>query len=143
MIGIYKITNCITGDFYIGASRNLEKRGRQHFFNSCVGHTPQFKADIRRYGRDNFKIEVIEECEASALNEREQHYLRIFQPPYNAVWKGCKRGGNFQKKVRQATKKWWDELPESTKEKIIRNNLKGPELGTRSRQRPGRKSAGL
>ena len=28
--GVYKITNTVTGDFYIGSSKNIERRWKAH-----------------------------------------------------------------------------------------------------------------
>lgn len=30
MIGVYKITNSITNEFYIGSSKNVQRRWREH-----------------------------------------------------------------------------------------------------------------
>ena len=61
MVGIYKITNQITGEFYIGKSKNLKKRlyNHQHY----ARHSAKFDADIALYGWSNFTFEIIELCD--------------------------------------------------------------------------------
>ena len=60
MIGIYKITNKITGEFYIGQSGRLENRlnaHRQRAFNENNHdyNSPLYK-NIREYGIENFEL---------------------------------------------------------------------------------------
>ena len=71
MIGIYKITNKITGHSYIGQSVNIQHRLAKHRnYDQDVAHYPLYKA-IAKYGIDNFTIEVIEECTIDELDNRE------------------------------------------------------------------------
>lgn len=129
MTGVYKITNLITGDLYVGSSVNLSRREKQHFSKKRFGHTQRFDEDIERYGVENFSFSVLERCDKKNLKEREQHYLQKLQPKYNVVWKGCKRGNEFCERVSRTTKEWWNNLPSNIKEKIINNNLTGPPVG--------------
>ena len=69
---VYKITNLINGKIYVGQTKfSVEKRFLQHAkANSIIG------AAIRKYGSENFKIEVIEICKnALELNEREIFWI--------------------------------------------------------------------
>ena len=84
--GVYKITNIITGEFYIGSSCNIEKRWASHKIPSAHKKHPNSKLykDMAKYGRDNFTIEVIEETDN--LREREQYYIKRLKPSYNNNW---------------------------------------------------------
>ena len=69
---VYKITCLINRKLYIGQTRkSVEKRFKQHArANSLIGRA------IRKYGVENFKIEIIEHCESKAqLNERENFWI--------------------------------------------------------------------
>ncbi len=89
MVGIYKITNKETGDFYIGQSRRLEKRLRAHFQKYIKPyHSKKFKSDIEKYGRDGFKIEILEYCDVSELIQKERYYINKLKPTYNTVYDG-------------------------------------------------------
>lgn len=82
MIGIYKMTNKINGRCYIGQSTHIEKRWKDHYYayqniNDEGYNYPLYKA-MRKYGYDNFTFEILEECDAAVLNEREMFYIKHF-----------------------------------------------------------------
>ena len=88
--GVYKITNNITGDFYIGSSKNIKRRWAQHKRPSVQKQWPNSKLykGMASYGLDNFTFEIIEETDN--LREREQYYIEQLNPSYNNNWaQGC------------------------------------------------------
>ena len=93
MIGIYKITNKINGNSYIGQSINVEKRLLYHkkYRNELIKNKVLYKA-IEKYGIENFDFEILEECKKEELNEREKYYIE----KYNTYYKGYNmtRGGD-------------------------------------------------
>ena len=74
-IGIYKITNKINGKAYIGQSRKIEQRFHEHIYanTSSLIH----KAIIK-YGQNNFTFEILEECSAEELNEKEIYWIKYY-----------------------------------------------------------------
>ena len=78
MIGIYKITNPYN-EVYIGQSKNIAQRICQHKNNSS---NYGLKESIKKFGYDNHKIEVIEECDASVLLERERFFIELHKEKY-------------------------------------------------------------
>lgn len=74
-VGIYKITNLITGMSYIGQSRYLKSRLTRH--KNGKGDQLISKS-IRKHGPDNFIFEILEECDLELLNEKEQHWIAEF-----------------------------------------------------------------
>jgi group I intron endonuclease len=79
MSGIYKITNLINGKIYIGQSRNLRRRQNEYSrYSEKKGHGLMKRA-ILKYGWGNFRFEVIEECPADLLNEREEFHINEFK----------------------------------------------------------------
>ena len=84
--GIYKITNTITGDFYIGSSKDVKKRWREHKWPSTWNKYPnnQLYQDMQKYGVDKFEFEVIEEAEPGKLKETEQKFIETLNPTYNS-----------------------------------------------------------
>ena len=137
MIGVYKITNLVTGDFYIGASNNVARRKSQHFTNKKSGHTQKFDDDILRYGRDAFSVEVIEECRKEELWEREQYYLQTLQPRYNVRWRGCKRSEETKARVSKALtgKKQPRDVVERRKRSIAERHKIHPQTNAGHRKR--------
>lgn len=91
MIGIYKITNIINGKCYIGQSKNIEQRFKEHQYHkqTIVG------SEIELYGLENFKFEVLEECDEARLDQLEEYYIK----KYDSIKKGYNRvqGGQHNK----------------------------------------------
>ena len=83
--GIYKITNTITGDFYIGSSKNVKKRWTDHkapsTWNKCPNN-PLYK-DMQKFGIDKFEFEILAEVEPGSLKEAEQKFIETLKPTYN------------------------------------------------------------
>lgn len=72
---IYLIVNLVNGKMYVGQTvQTLTERFKQHAkSDSVIGKV------IRKYGRKNFRIEVIDECETrEQLNEREKFWIAFF-----------------------------------------------------------------
>lgn len=86
MVGIYKITNLITGDCYIGQSRNLKKRINNHHQKGI--HSKLFEDHIKEYGWESFETEILEECDTEVLLEREAYYIELLKPTYNTIIRG-------------------------------------------------------
>lgn len=85
MIGIYKFTNKITGEIYIGKSTRIEGRYKNHKTRSNPNSNVEnsyFHKKAREYGFENFSFEILEECDKSLLNEREQFYIKKFNSQY-------------------------------------------------------------
>ena len=85
IIGIYKITNTITGDFYIGSSNNVKRRWVEHKKPSTWKNCPNnpMYLDMQKYGVDKFVFEIIEEVEIDSLKETEQQFIEMLKPTYN------------------------------------------------------------
>lgn len=81
---IYKITNKVNGKSYIGQTRyTLEFRWRQHLHKK---DNVYFHNAIKKYGAENFSLEVLEECDLDKLNSREIFYIakyNTFENGYN------------------------------------------------------------
>ena len=90
---VYKITNKSNNKVYIGCTTNtLLYRFNEHKYR-C------FKTDIktklcnslRKYGADEFEIELIEECEISDMYEIEKKYIELLETFENGL--NCTIGG--------------------------------------------------
>ena len=80
---IYKISNLVNGDFYIGMTRDRDtrRRWRKHKTNALHLDTYLYRA-MRKYGIDQFTIETIEET-AGDPEALEIQYIGELSPPYN------------------------------------------------------------
>ena len=83
--GVYKITNTVTGDFYIGSSKNVKLRWANHKCQSKWNEYPNnpMYLDMQKYGLDKFVFEVLEVVEVGSLKEREQYFIETLKPTYN------------------------------------------------------------
>jgi len=83
IIGIYKITNPL-GRVYIGQSTNIEKRRDADYKKlNCKGQPLLYKS-LLKYGWEQHKFDIIEECLFEELNIRE----RYWQDYYNVLEEG-------------------------------------------------------
>lgn len=81
--GVYKITNTITGDFYIGSSINIMSRWAAHRSPSTWKERSRMKIyqAFQEYSLESFDFEIIEETDN--LKEREQYFISLLNPAYN------------------------------------------------------------
>lgn len=92
---IYKITNKVNGKSYIGQTRyTIEFRWRQHQHKK---DNTYFHNAIKKYGIDNFSIEVLEECNVEDLNSREIFYIAKYDTFHNGY--NLTLGGDGNKRL--------------------------------------------
>lgn len=99
MIGIYKITNKITGKSYIGQSVNIATRWSAHKSTSRSEETldgNELHKDILTLGIDNFSFEVIEETTIDKLDEREIYWIQYYNTYYNGYNRTLGGNGNVR-----------------------------------------------
>lgn len=120
--GIYMIINNLNGKQYIGQSRNIVRRYLQHLQPRSKG-TPEFHKEIQQMGKDNFVCIILEECSEEKLNEREEYYIRFFEPEYNKSLgqgqKGIIASEETRKKLSKSAKKRWNNYDPETKIKVL------------------------
>ena len=95
MIGIYKITNLINSKVYIGQSNDIERRFKQHKSineQKRHSHLPLYQA-FNKYGIQNFKFEILEECSIQNLDFKEQFYIKQYKSLIHQNGYNIKSGG--------------------------------------------------
>lgn len=80
---IYKITNRINDKIYIGqTSENVEHRWKEHQYasthKSYRDYNSHLHRAIRKYGRDNFIVEIIESVDDELLDAREIYWIGVY-----------------------------------------------------------------
>ena len=108
--GIYKITNTITNDFYIGSSKNMKQRWAVHKCKSSWNKQPNnpMYQDMQKYGVDKFAFEILAEVEEDKLKEAEQQFIETLKPTYNnynAKGLNIERQKKTQKKYEKTEKR--------------------------------------
>ena len=117
---IYKITNTLNEQIYIGKSKRPKVRWRQHKSHSKVRNTKLYYA-MRKYGVENFVFEIIEECYENKVDEREIYYISLLKPYYNMTNGGD--GGGFLNKKHGS--KWKESIKQSNSKKVACYDLDG------------------
>ncbi|MBP7735491.1 MAG: GIY-YIG nuclease family protein [Spirochaetes bacterium] len=97
MNGVYRIVNIKNGKSYIGQSKDIYRRWKQHTSALTVysNETILRKAFVKygmlqqvfkegQYGC--FRFEIIEECSPNELLEREYYYIDLEKPAYNLMF---------------------------------------------------------
>ena len=94
--GIYKITNQINGKIYIGQSKNVFERKKQHFVALYHGyHENKLMQEDWDENNRGFRFDIVEFCPLALLNEKEQYWIKklnTMEPNgYNQGWVPYKR----------------------------------------------------
>ena len=84
---VYKITNTVTGDFYIGSSNDIKRRWKDHKCPSRWKKYPNnpMYLDMQKYGLDKFSFQILAEVEIEQLKETEQQFIETLKPTYNQM----------------------------------------------------------
>lgn len=80
--GIYKITNLITEQCYIGQSVNISNRWKQHCkcgLGIDSSSTNKLYNAMQKDGVWNFIFELLQECPKEELNEKEKFWIDMYQ----------------------------------------------------------------
>ena len=104
--GIYCYENKKNKKKYIGLAVNLYNRIKIHennfkkevFEKTYGGENKHLWDSVKKYGRENFKLYVLELCERDVLEEKETFYIKelkshVSENGYNVLWGGFSRLG--------------------------------------------------
>jgi group I intron endonuclease len=155
---IYQIKNVVTNDIYIGkTTKTVEERFARHIKNSKTQNTHLYKA-IRKYGKENFIVEVIENT--NDLNNREIFWIITKQPKYNMTAGGdggnTSSSENFKKAMQEMhskrkpedyatrgmlgkkqSQKFLESIKQSNRCPVICDNVEYPSVGEAQKAYPG------
>ena len=105
---VYKILNTVTGDFYIGSSRNVKQRWAAHKCPSVWKqhpNNPMYK-DMQKYGVDRFRFQILVPVMPEYLTQIEQELIEMLNPTYN---NNNAKGWNverYKEAIRKAIRKY-------------------------------------
>jgi group I intron endonuclease len=133
MIGIYCIYCKKSNKRYIGSSKNIEYRWRQHIaaFQKGIRTNPYLQNEWDKYGIDNFEFIIVEQMEYydnSILIEREQYWIDYYHTMDREY------GYNLQSADRH-------EVSIETRKKLS-NSLKGKKNSKEARSKMSKKLKG-
>jgi group I intron endonuclease len=84
---IYKTTNLITNKIYVGQTMFDNK--------NYLGSGVHIKHSIKKYGKKNFKKEILEYCEREKLNEREIFWISALNATNAEIGYNLNKGGSY------------------------------------------------
>ena len=107
---VYKFTNTVTGDFYIG-SQSIKKICSNRKYQSIWIAIPndQLYQDMEKYGDENFAFEILAEVEPDSLKEVEQQFIEALKPTYNQMNERYKEYHKSDK-CKKAQKEYYNQL---------------------------------
>jgi len=95
---IYETTNKINGKKYIGK----DSKNDENYLGSGI----LLKLAVKKYGRENFKKEVLEKCNnIYELDEREKYYIDLYNCVESSKYYNMMEGGHGGKQGREAIEK--------------------------------------
>lgn len=103
---VYKIVNEVTGDSYIGSSKNIQARWYNHKAPSVWNRYPNspLYQDMQKYGVENFRLQLLAPVMPEHLKQVEQELIEMLKPTYNQM---NAYGNNVER--RKETKKKCDK----------------------------------
>lgn len=108
---IYKITNKLSGQCYIGQSANPFERWYSH----AHGQASPIQIAIQELGISNFTFEILEQCSREDANERETFWIGFYHSYGNGY---NTNGGEGKNKIPQSQGK----APKQVKPRIGKNS---------------------
>lgn len=131
---IYKITNTITEDLYVGKTGiGIDKRFTKHCYNSRSGINSFLYKAMRKYGELNFSIEMIEgDIPKSEIDKREMYWIASLKPRYNMTTGGEGGDTSSSPKFKQSMKEYHARKP---REEYATNGFKGKIMSPAAREK--------
>ena len=109
---VYKIVNTVTGDFYVGSSKNVNERWMQHKWPSAWKQHPNSSMylDMQKYGLKNFRFQILAPVMEEHLKQVEQEFIETLHPTYNNYTAKGIDVERLKGTHRKSQKKYWSQL---------------------------------
>lgn len=94
--GIYMFRNKLNDKVYIGQSKYLNTRYRQHKCELLKGihHNLYFQHEVTKYGFDNFEYSIVKKCPVDELDYWEDFYFKYYNSQNKKYGYNLKDAGN-------------------------------------------------
>jgi group I intron endonuclease len=124
--GIYAITNTVTGKLYVGSAVDIDRRWQTHRtqLRAGVHHSQKLQRAWAKYGPDAFAFTVLEECDPTVLQDREQYWLDTLD--------STRHGYNVNPTANSPRGLWADPMHRALRTQHIRNSRQTPEARARA-----------
>lgn len=116
---IYITTNHINGKKYIG-QKKYDDNGR---WKNYLGSGLNLSRAIKKYGKENFTREIIEECDSKELlNNREIYWIEYYNATQSKDFYNIAKGGNGGDTIKGFSTKRLNKLKELHSQKLIEHH---------------------
>lgn len=107
MVTIYKLECLVNGKVYIGQTKNRRKRWDEHRYDLRRGihHSIHLQMAWNKYGEENFKFSVLEQCTPEESDERERYWIDLYQSNDKSKGFNLESGGLRFKELSEETKR--------------------------------------
>ena len=101
---VYKIVNTVTGDRYVGSSKDVFSRWTSHKCPSRWKENPNspMYQDMQKYGLDKFRFDILAPVEPEHLKQVEQEFIDLLKPTYN----NYRAKGQNVERYKETKKEW-------------------------------------
>ncbi len=110
--GVYKITHIASGKSYIGISKDINRRWAEHKVSKSKNNGGIHEA-MEKHGIDAFSWQIIEQCNVSLLQDREAHWIAVFDTYRNGY--NLTSGGQYNKEISYESRKKMSNRKKGTK----------------------------
>lgn len=122
---IYKTTNLITNKFYIGQKHSEVFLGEKY-----LGSGKRLNDSIKHYGKENFKVELIEEIESKELmDEREIYWIAYYNATNPDIGYNISEGGNVNRTMIGINNPFYMKKHSEESKKLMSEHNARPMLG--------------
>ncbi len=104
--GIYCIENMVNYKKYVGQSIDIYRRWKdhKHELDGNRHHNIYLQRAWNKYGEDNFNFYILEKCDVSDIDNRETHYINVFNCTSSECGYNIEAGGNTNKVLAAETR---------------------------------------
>lgn len=144
--GVYRILNIKTNEFYIGSSKNVVTRFRQHVtsMRGNYSHCSTLQKVFNKYGEESLIFQVLLTCNEKYIRYYEQSLIYELNPRYNRCYNITSKGLEWSKESRNklSNSKKNTTLSEEHKRKIS-ESMKGKTVSFETKQKMSKSRTGI